>query len=510
MINDNIDFDYSISKILQGTNTDIYLQSNVLNSDYMNKSFEQIEKTLNTLYEKTRYLEDAILYTKEFLETKINYFNDEINSVLHEIENIADSSKDLAYISYDVPFINNTEIIADRDGRKLMPLTIKDNSYLVLSYSKDQNVIFNSCDRISDSIPYKDNLNIIKKSGQIIKTKDEAYRTVYLEDHLAPKGLTESIIMYFKEPVDINILDIELSNCKIKNLKFGLINGTEEYIGDYSIDMPKKQRRCIYIQFDLVCTNYEMIEYELDKALITDNIWSQIKEFEYNSASMLELSSKFDTSVVISKYNVTKDIKKPYGTATGETSKLILYSYIFGIDSFVIRNNEYYTDGYMISDPIYIGKLEDNEYIRLNVSHNKGDCSEISYSILDGDREIPIAILNEEFIEDELIFGEGIPARFEMDFDSGQSYTREIIKQNGAYVDISYIDAQKQALESSDNRFSVTYRSSTDFFNYKPINNTIRVKCYIRTMNKEVKNVPYISGITIRKYGEESLWTNRY
>ena len=101
MINDTIDFDHAITQIMHGTNTDIYLQANVLNSEYMNKSFQEIENTLNTLYEKTRYLEDAIAYTKEFLETKINHFNNEINSVLHEIESVADTSKYLVF-SYNM------------------------------------------------------------------------------------------------------------------------------------------------------------------------------------------------------------------------------------------------------------------------------------------------------------------------------------------------------------------------------------------------------------------------
>ena len=196
MINDTIDFDYAISQLLQGTNTDIYLQANVLNSDYMNKSFEQIENTLNTLYEKTRYLEDSIAYTKEFLETKINYFNNEINSVLHEIENVANSSKNLAYISYNVPFVNNTAILSDRDWRPLHPLEVRDNKHLTLGYKKNDDIKFSSCKRVSNLIPYKDNLDSVKKLGKITRNKNEAYRTIYLEEQLRSDGLSETISFY--------------------------------------------------------------------------------------------------------------------------------------------------------------------------------------------------------------------------------------------------------------------------------------------------------------------------
>ena len=184
-----------------------------------------------------------------------------------------------------------------------------------------------------------------------------------------------------------------------------------------------------------------------------------------------------------------------------------MYSYIFGIDEFDIKNSEHYTDGYMISDAITIGTLKENEYIRLDVKHNKNDCAEISYSILDGDREIPIAIIDEEWIEDELIFG-NTDSRFEMDFDSGMSYKGEVIKKNGSIINTSYIDAKTQALESND-RFSVTYKPVADYYDYKPLNKTIKVKCYIRTFG-QVKNIPYIASISIRKYGEESLWINRF
>ena len=179
----------------------------------------------------------------------------------------------------------------------------------------------------------------------------------------------------------------------------------------------------------------------------------------------------------------------------------------------------------MISDPIHIGKLKasSGEYIRLHVDHNKGQCSEISYSILDGDREYPITIINEDRIENELLFGEGYDTRFEIDRSDDLDY-QETIKQNGNIVDISLNDAQKQITqmlvnaanldENTDNkvidRYSVTYKPVADKFNFTPINDTIRIKCYIRTLNKNVEQIPYISSISIRKYGEESLWTNRY
>ena len=147
LIKDTIDFDYAISQKAKNTEPTVYLQGNVLNSDYINKSFKEIEKNLNTLYEKTRYLEDAIAYTKEFLETRIHHFSNEISSVLHEIENVADSAQNLSYISYNVPFIKGTKQLTDRDGVKtITPLVIRNNN-LTLDYLINQNQEFTSWTR---------------------------------------------------------------------------------------------------------------------------------------------------------------------------------------------------------------------------------------------------------------------------------------------------------------------------------------------------------------------------
>lgn len=501
MINDTIDFDYAINKIGENTTPMVYLQSNVLNSDNLNKSFEEIEKTLNTLYEKTRYLEDAIAYTRAFLETRINDFHNDINSVLHEIENTADSAKNLSYISYNVPFVKNTKTITDRDGiTNIRPLVIRNNE-LTLDYLIDKEQNFSMWSRMGDSIPYKDNLKNVKT---------EPYRTVYLEEKLAPTGMRETIYVYFNEPTLVNCLNIKPVNCVVKELKFGLVNGIEEYVGDYTVGMSIDNRICTYIKFDLVCMNYDSLVYTLDKKLMTDNLWSKIQEFEYNQMSNIE--TKFDASVIISKTvtSASSGEKRTIAYNSKEnktTTNLKMYSYVFGVDEFDIKNSEYHSDGYMISDPITIGSLKEGEYIRLAVKHTKNDCCEISYAILDGDREIPIGIMEEEWVENELIFG-NIDTRFEMDFDSSLSYEGEIIKKNGARIDTSYIDAKAQALESND-RYSISYKTGMDYYNYKPLNKTIKVKCYIRTFGK-VKNIPYISSIAIRKYGEESLWINRF
>jgi hypothetical protein len=545
MINNTVDFDYAINQILKETNTTVYMQPDVLRSDYINNTFQEIETTLNTLYEKTRYLEDAIAYTKKFLGTRIDHFNNEINSVLHEIENIADSSKNLSYISYNVPFVENTKILTDRDGiTNLYPLVVK-NKDLTLDYkSNNTQEFYGIFDRVADFIPFNDNLYDVMVEKHV--SNGLPYRSLYLEEKIIPDGLSETLIVCFKEPTIINTLDIKPVNCTIQNLKFGLINGTEEYVGDYKTSMTIETRVCTYIKFDLVCSSYDYNSYTLDKKYMIGDVWSKLKYYEYADYTGI-LKNKFDLwendvwrntnwknadgseidyyvnlshedtmesiqSMIIDKTTINsqtgeKTTEKYSAIDNKQTATMKMYSYIFGIDSFNVGNYEFHTDGYMISDPIFIGNLKEGEFIRLDVKDTRYDNCEISYSILDGDREIPVSIMKDDWINNELIFNNA-DTRFAMDYDTGESYEGEIIKRDGKVVGISYVDAKEQAALGIG-RYTVSYKPGLDYYDYKPLNNTIQIKCYIRTYGK-VSNMPSISSIRIKKYGEESLWINRY
>ena len=81
-IKNSIDFSYAINKITSKVEPEIIEQGAILESEKFNKTFKEIEESLNTLYEKTRYLEDAIAYSKVFLDTKVREFNDEMQSTM--------------------------------------------------------------------------------------------------------------------------------------------------------------------------------------------------------------------------------------------------------------------------------------------------------------------------------------------------------------------------------------------------------------------------------------------
>ena len=57
--------------------------------------------------------------------------------------------------------------------------------------------------------------------------------------------------------------------------------------------------------------------------------------------------------------------------------------------------------------------------------------------------------------------------------------------------------------------FFLQYKN-VSYHECKPINNQIRVKCCIRTFGQNLNEIPYIDMITVRKFGDDALWINKY
>ena len=126
---------------------------------------------------------------------------------------------------------------------------------------------------------------------------------------------------------------------------------------------------------------------------------------------------------------------------------------------------------------------------------------------MDGEKEIPIVPVGHELIENEPIFN-SVETRFTRDYNtSGKYYVKDVIKKDGQITDVSFDDA----INMNDGQYSITYKPGTANHNVLPINNEIRVKACIRIYGSSIrKDIPYINMITIRKFGEETLWTNNY
>ena len=480
--NTKIDFNYCIEQINRDISLEHNDQSTYLNSNDANIAFNEIETSLNTLYENTRYLEDAINYCNAFLNIKIDEYSQEIQETLKAIENIRDINKNSSYIEYICNFKDDLSIKKDRNNTVISNALLK-QGYYMLGIKTDKTIDYANITKISSYVPYSNNINNIKT---------ENYRTYYIEEKIANKGISETITITLTEPSEINYINIKAINSDIKNMRLIYVNGIEEYIDYDSGIIPNAI--VAQIKFDLVCKKYTTSTYYMDKNKVTDDIWNKIKAYEYRYA--LDVTSKIEMEEVISR--IHEGETEVYNNSFNKDNLLerSMYNYIFGIDTIDIKLIEQETDSCFISDNINIGELADNEYIQLHVEEILDEDATIEYSILDGDIEIPALPYGCKKIKNERLFS-GLDLRF------NQPYSEDIvIKKDGLTTNISLDDAKNQIL----NRFSIDYFPG-DIYNYKPINTNIKIKVIIRSYNKGINN-SYLKSIKIRKYGGDTPWTD--
>ena len=497
MLKDSTDFDYNMSELKKDLDINITLQDNTMESDKMNSSLKSIEDNLNTLYEKTRYLEDAIDYAKTFLTIKIdNYIND-INSSIKSIEDLSTINKNLGYIEYNVPFIENTVEEKDRNKNyKVNPCSLK-NNVLTLSNRIKDTYDYNLITRKCEQVPHYNNLDTISKDG--------FYRSIYLEEKPIKSGITETITIYLDEPREVNELRLEPVNCNIKNIRYVYINGIEEQAGDLVTGIELESRIVTHIKFDIECTSYSSIEYTLDKNKVsTDNLWKKVKELEY---PVSDSEDKIDYEAVIKKveYNFTtkESTTTTYRKDTEDSIKVTMFAYNFGLDSLEVNRVVLYENNYFLSDPITIGEMGESEYLQLFVDDNVGVNSSIEYYITDGNLDIPILPIGTDYIYNERIFPE-TDLRF-TESDDLETLYEKTIKKDGIELPISLEEAKLKY----DGVYCVSYNPMLDN-TYRPLNSTIRVKAVIRTFGDVYDTIPYIGMINIRKFGGNALWTNLY
>lgn len=479
----NIDFQYSINQIQREIPNVSFPQDTILDSEKMNITFKNMEDSLNTLYENTRYLEDAIDYCHAFLNLKIEEYSQDIKNTLKSIEDIRDINKNASYLEYTVPFRDDMSIKKDRDSSVISTI-INKNDYLSLGIKNEKNIILGNIDKKSTYVPYKSNLKNIS---------EEAYRTFYIEEKIANKGIVETIIITFKEPTNINYIDIKPVNAEIQNFRLVYANGIEDY-KEYKSGIIQ-DAIVAQIKFELVNKKYTNAKYYMQKSKVTDDVWNQIKDFEYKYT--LDVNSKLEMEEVIAR--VQGETVNIYQTNISNQSDVIeknMYTYMFGIDSIEIKYIEQEKDSCFISEPININKLKDGEYIQLHTEQVLSETCTVEYSLLDGDIEIDILPYGQDFIKNEKLFA-ALPLRF-LGHES-ETYT---IKKDGMISDISLDDAKLQVLS----RFSVDYFPE-EKYNYTAINNNIRVKAVIRKYSNQIDS-SYIKNIKIRKYGGDTPWTD--
>ena len=225
---------------------------------------------------------------------------------------------------------------------------------LMLGIKSSKDIEYLNTTKTSSFVPYYNNLENIKT---------EFYRTFYIEEKIANKGISETITINLEHPTEVNYIDIKNVNSTIENFRLVYVNGTEEYLEYENGIIPKAI--VAQIKFDLVCKKYNTSTYYMQKDKITDDVWNKIKEYEFKYA--LDITSKLEMEEVIAR--IYGDSTEIYNTSFDKNNivEKSMYNYMFGIDSIAIKNIEQEQDSCFISQPIDINESGDGEYIQMHV-----------------------------------------------------------------------------------------------------------------------------------------------
>lgn len=499
-INDYTNFDFNIQQLNKPIDLNIYKQNEYLSSERFNDSLLSIQQNLDILYEKTRYLEDSIDYARTFLDQKVTAYSNRINTIIDSISDISNINKNMSYLDYPIAFKANTVDHTDRNKNyKVKPCSINGNDkVLTLSTSAKQTYPFTSITRTAQQVPYDSNIHDIPKGDK--------YRVLYIEDKPFPDGAVEAFSCYLSYPLEVNYVNIAAVNCAATNITLVYPNGVTELI-DPMTGINTESRMVTHVNFNLQCTAYDTVEYELDEALVNaDNIWNEINAYEY--ALSIDSETKLEVEALYKRTATSADGKvstKVYRSAPEKTTTVTKYIYIFGIDDISAGLLGFNSDCYFMSESINTGTLGAEDYLQIYVSDHTGEFSSIEYFIVDGDMEIPLLPVGEQYVYNERIFPES-DLRFTVD-DDLHSLGIMKIKREGLAIETTLDDA----LTQYDAKYCVSYHPlASECYNYTPINDSVRVKAVMRLYGTTIDTIPYIRSINVRKYGGTTLWTNLY
>ena len=267
--NMNINFDFSekIKYLLDNTkNISLEKQNMYLNSNIINNNFKIIENELNSMYEKTRILEDIIDYMKLYINNEIENYMLDCRNLLKDIEILSDINlkEEINYTAINVPFIYNTLEYLDRDGTVLKNCDIYNNK-IVLSRNKDITVQINSISIIRNEVLF--NLETFDDNKDNI-IYNKPYLVKYELDSIVKNGIDELVRINFNKEEIINTLKIDLINCNLKSIKYIYSNNIieeEENLNTKNIE----NKKLIAIEFLINASNYKINKKNID--INTDN-----------------------------------------------------------------------------------------------------------------------------------------------------------------------------------------------------------------------------------------------
>lgn len=198
------------------------------------------------------------------------------------------------------------------------------------------------------------------------------------------------------------------------------------------------------------------------------------------------------TSTSTSTYIPSYDPPSPQPPAI-QYKTIKRYTYGFGIDALKISYNKISDTACFVSDKIFIGDINDSNYISIDANDYHPEYTSIEYYIIDGSKTVPILNRNVTYIEHELLFP-NMSTRFDI---ADNTYT--------IYKNFQIANLKLEEIDFTDKNIKYTISYKPVITQYKPENKYISIKAILRKYQDDTSS-PYIKYINVVKTGGGLLW----
>lgn len=239
----------------------IYSIDGVMNPVKIEAAFEGIVTSLNSLYEKSRLLDELYYYTKNKISENIEKEILATKKLISFIDNNENSYTKQSCYSKNISFLEQSpvKILKDRDGSVLLKANITDR--ITLPYEEEA-IFVDKISKETTEYCYKDNVALINKSDESF------YKSFYSLEQ--PNEITETLTFLFDTPIELNKFTFNSFGADIK--KITIQNSEEEsreinnnYVISDTINDIKN------VILELKTNKYSKNRLITDNSVLTDN-----------------------------------------------------------------------------------------------------------------------------------------------------------------------------------------------------------------------------------------------
>ena len=278
--------------------------SNKMTPDEFNTNSEAIETHLNILYEKIRTLQDLDAFCRDYAVKRIKEEKDILDKKLRTLENLSDLYRSPGSVTVTIPFDASEEVIKDRDGAIVAPMTIKDNS-LAMGTDTVKEALISTISRDSDVACYND-------TYQNIKDGQPGTSIYYLKKEEGADHVVENIVVTFDQELPANSIYIEPIGAEVQNIRLVHSSHNETPVNSPNTFFP--EQKITGIKFSLKSDSYDLVQMNGQKDMMTINDafgtygeiqthWVDYQKVKDIEKSIADNEKKYNVAVYRSLYN---------------------------------------------------------------------------------------------------------------------------------------------------------------------------------------------------------------